>query len=444
MTSVPETKYANSGNVSIAYQVMGDGPMDLIIVPGSVSNVEFSHELPGYTRCLEQLAAFARVVTFDKRGNGMSDRVERAPSLEVRMDDVRAVMDAVGSVRAALMGVSEGGPMSMLFAATYPERVQALVLYATFASMSARDDWPPGVTPLITDNLEMVRDIWGRDGGAVELMAPSVASIPEWRDLWAKFERYSATPATMVALFQMNSQIDVRSLLPAIRVPTLVLHRRDDRCCPLEGARRMAEAIPGARFVELEGEDHFPYTGDSGAIVAEVEEFLTGQRHEAAVSERVLATALLTDIVASTERATKLGDSKWRQLLDAHDELATRQLRRCRGRLVKSTGDGILATFDGPARAINCASAMRDGVRALGLEIRAGLHTGEIELRGDDIGGIAVHIAARVLSKAQPGEVLVSRTLTDLVAGSDLRFEDRGEHELKGVAEKWHLFAAQA
>jgi class 3 adenylate cyclase len=288
----------------------------------------------------------------------------------------------------------------------------------------------------------MIHDMWGRDGGTVDVFAPSVASIPEWRDLWAKLERYSATPGTVIALMQVNAQIDVRSVLPSIRVPTLVLHRRGDRALSLEGARHMADGIPGARFVELDGEDHFPYTGDNGAIAAEVEEFLTGQRHEAAVSERVLATALMTDIVGSTKRAVDLGDRKWRRVLDAHDELINRQLVRWQGRLVKSTGDGILATFDGPARAIRCAGAMRDGVRALDLEIRAGLHIGEIEVRGDDIGGAGVHIAARVLGQAKPGEVLVSRTLTDLVVGSDLRFEDRGEHELKGIAEKWHLFAA--
>lgn len=441
MTSLPETKYAKSGDISIAYQVMGDGPIDLVIVPGTVHHVEFLHEIPGYTRFVGSLAAFARVITFDKRGGGLSDPITGAPSLEERMDDVRAVVDAVGSQRIALLGWSEGGSIGALFAATYPERTAGLVLYHPYIRLLWSPDFPSGLRRNEVEQLiEAVVDSWGQ-GNSLAMFEPSLAENHELRALWGKLERLSLSPGAVRAVWQLNAEIDVRSVLPAIRVPTLTVDRREPRG-PLASARDVADQIPGTRFVELDGAAAWPFLGDTGAFIAVVEEFLTGHQHVISSAERVLATVLFTDIVGSTEHAAKVGDKRWRQILDDHDELVLRQVERFRGSLVKHTGDGVLTTFDGPARAINCANAIRDGARALGLEIRAGLHIGEVELRDDDIGGIAVHIAARVLEKAEPGEVLVSRTLTDLVAGSGLRFEDRGEHELKGVAEKWQLFAA--
>ena len=444
MASLPETKYARSGDINIAYQVMGSEPMDLVVVPGIFSHVEFAHEIPGYTLFFERLASFARVITFDKRGNGLSDRAVGAPSLETRMDDVRAVMDAVGSEKASLLSWSEGCAMSALFTATHPERISALVLYASFARILEAPDCPRGITPEFTALMASLPENWGRQGRALEAIAPSVAQDAEWRALWAKFERLSASPGAMQALVDMDMGIDVRSILPNVRTPTLVLHRRGDAVIPFAAGEHVASLIPGARFVALDGNDHQFQVGDVDTLLGEIEEFLTGQRRATSKPERVLVSVLFTDIVGSTERARELGDRRWRELLDSHDRLVARQLERFRGKQIKHTGDGILATFDGAARAVTCAAAIREDVRSSGMEIRAGLHTGEVELRSDDIGGIAVHIAARVLEKAAPGEILVSRTLTDLVAGSELRFEDRGEHELKGVAEKWHLFSALA
>jgi class 3 adenylate cyclase len=441
VTTLPETKYARSGDLSIAYQVLGDGPIDLVIVPGFVSHVEFFHEIPGYTHWLRGFSSFARVIRFDKRGGGLSDRVTGVPSLEERMDDVRAVMDAVGSERAALFGWSEGGPMSLLFAATYPERTTALIVFGSFSRILRAADYPIG-TPALTyaDFTRRLAESWGT-GRSLDLLGPSMGDNAELRTLWAKFERLSASPGAVRAIYEMNGRIDIRSILPMIQTPTLVLHRKEDSLAPFKWGQYIADHVPGARMVALEGRDHMAFWGDADTIVAEVKEFLTGTRHDHVETERILATVLFTDIVGSTARAAELGDSRWRGLLDAHDELVARQLERFRGRLVKSTGDGILATFDGPARAINCARAIRDGVRALGLEITAGLHTGEVEVRGHDIGGIAVHIASRVREHAEPGEVMVSRTMTDLVAGSGLVLESRGEHELQGIGEHWELFA---
>ncbi|TFH22212.1 MAG: adenylate/guanylate cyclase domain-containing protein [Myxococcales bacterium] len=441
MTPLPETKYASSGDISIAYQVMGDGPLDLVVVPGFVSHVEFLHELPGYTRWIESMASFARVIRFDKRGGGLSDPVSGAPSLEERIDDVRAVMDAVGSENAALLGWSEGAPLSVLFAATYPQRTSALILLGGFPRILQAADYLGGMEEAVyTAWTEEMVENWG-SGATLDFLGPSVADNDELRVLWGEFERLSANPGALRAMWALNRQIDIRAVLPQVRVPTLVVHRREDTLVPIRGGRLMASQIPGAKLVEPEGRDHRAFIGDIEGLVAEVEEFLTGTR-QITPTDRVLATVLFTDIVASTQQAAELGDRRWRRLLDSHDEMAAGQVKRFRGRMIKTTGDGILATFDGPPRAINCAGAIRDGARALGLETRAGLHIGEIELLGDDIGGIAVHITARVLEKAAPGEVVVSRTLTDLVAGSGLRFEDRGEHGLKGVAEKWYLFAA--
>ncbi len=441
MSSLPETKYAKSGDVSIAYQVVGDGPLDLVFVSGWAFPMESSWDFELGSRFVKRLASFARLIQFDKRGTGLSDRVRQLPSLEERMDDLRAVLDAVGSRQAAFFGVSEGGPLSILYAATYPKRTSGLVLFGSIARMTPAPTYPWGMTDEEIERLRRYIDTgWGA-GKTFSVVAPSAKKDQAFHEWASRAERSGASPSAARDLFDMNLQIDVRHVLPAVRVPTLVLHRREDRLIDVGHGRYLAEAIPGARYVELAGEDHMPQLGDPEAVLAEIQEFLTGTR-KPVEHERVLATVLFTDIVRSTEHAGALGDHRWREALDSHDELTAREIERLSGRLIKTTGDGVLATFDGPARAIKCASAVRDGVRNLGLEIRAGLHTGEVEVRGDDIAGIAVHIAARVLGKAQPGEVLVSRTLTDLVAGSDLRFENRGEHALEGVTEKWQLFAA--
>ena len=431
----PETRYAKSGDVHIAYQVVGAGLIDLVLVPGFVSHVEGWWEEPLCARFLERLASFSRLILFDKRGTGLSDREAGVPTLEQRMDDVRAVMAAAGSERAAVLGISEGGAMSALFAATYPERTAALVLYGTFAEFRS---WVP--TPQQFEHfLHAIDETWGT-GQSLPRFAPSVADDPRIRRWWARFERAGASPGAAMALMRMNSEIDVRHVLPAIRVPTLVLHRTGDVTVDVEAGRYQAAHIPGAKYVELSGVDHLLFVGDSEATLDEIEEFLTGVR-PVAEPDRVLATVLFTDIVGSTKLAARLGDRRWRDLLDAHHAAVRRELARVRGREVKTAGDGFLATFDGPARAIRCAGAISATVRTLGIEVRAGLHTGEIELIGEDVGGIAVHVGARVAALAGPGEVLVSSTVKDLVAGSGLRFEDRGVRHLEGIPEEWRLFA---
>jgi class 3 adenylate cyclase len=437
----PETRYAKSGEVNVAYQVVGEGPLDLVLVPGFVSNLDFQWTDQGMTRFLRGLASFSRLIVFDKRGTGLSDPVGAAPTLEERMDDVRAVMDAVGSERAALFGLSEGGPMSILFAATYPERTTALILYGTFAvGPLVGGDNPGGQRWVeVAHTMSNALDHWG-EGRTLSLFAPSVAGNAAYRSGWGRFERAALSPAMARALWHLVVSIDVRHVLPAIRVPTLVLRRAGD-FLPVGLHRQLAETITGARYVELEG-DHVPGTGDIDAIVDEVREFLTGVREGPSV-DRVLATVLFTDIVGSTERAAALGDRRWRDLLEGHRALVRQELARFRGREVKTLGDGFLATFDGPARAIRCACAIRDGVRRLGVDIRAGLHTGECEIMGDDVGGIAVHIGARVAASAAPGEVLVSSTVRDLVAGSGVRFADRGTRTLQGVPGEWRLLAVE-
>jgi class 3 adenylate cyclase len=431
----PETRYARSGDVSVAYQVVGGGGFDLVFVPGFVSNLDYTWEDPGLAHFLSRLAGFSRLILFDKRGTGLSDRIAGAPDLEVRMDDVRAVMDAARSEHAAVFGVSEGGAMSMLFAATYPERTRALVLYGTYAH------YPTWV--LSGERLQAFIDViergWGT-GETVEFFMPSKASDENFRREWGRRERLGASPAAAVALTRMNTEIDVRPILPAIRVPTLVLHRTGDPRCNVEAGRYIGNNIPGAKYVELPGADHVPFD-ITERLVDEIEEFLTGSRGDVEV-DRVLATVLFTDIVDSTKRAAELGDRQWRALLDRHDAAVRTQIGRFRGHEVKSLGDGFLATFDGPARAVRCAAAIASSVQPLGLSVRSGLHTGEIELNRDDIGGIAVHTAARVVAMAGPGETLVSSTVRDLVAGSGLRFEDRGHHALRGLPEKVHLYTA--
>jgi pimeloyl-ACP methyl ester carboxylesterase len=442
MVSTPQTEYTKSGDLHIAYQVTGGGPLDLVFVPGFVSHLECQWEHPWSARFLGRLGSFSRLIRFDKRGTGLSDRVGGIPTLEQRMDDVRAVMDAVGSERAALLGVSEGGPMSLLFAATYPGRTSALVLYGSYA----RRAWAPEHTSGRTeqewqDMINTIERDWANRGGLdIDMWAPSAAGDEAYLQWAATYRRLAASPGAAVAVMQMNKEIDVRAILPAVRVPTLILHRTGDRVTQAEQAHYLAEHIPGARLVELPGIDHIPWVGDADAILDEIEEFLTGTRHEVEI-DRVLATVLFTDIVGSTERAASLGDRKWREVLEGYYSVARRELTRFRGREVDTAGDGFFASFDGPARGIRCAAAIAAGVRPLGIEVRAGLHTGECEVIGDKVGGIAVHIGARVAGLAKPGEVLVSNTVKDLVAGSGLRFEERGAHTLKGVPGEWRLFA---
>jgi class 3 adenylate cyclase len=440
MRAQPPTRYARSGEVSIAYQVVGDGPLDIVVVPGFVSHVELIWEIPTAVHMIERLASFGRVILFDKRGSGLSDPVVGAPTLEERMDDVRAVMDAAGSERAAIFGLSEGAPMSILFAATYPQLTSALVLYGGMARSTWAPDYP-WATPaeaLIESSEAMAPYLY--EGAVLEIMAPSFADEPNVRALYARLQRYAASPAMLQQMFVMFLDIDVRSVLPSIDVPTLVLHRRGDRAVNYQAAVWMAGRIPGATYVELEGVDHLMFAGDCDALVDEVEEFLTGVRRATEI-DRVLATVMFTDIVDSTKRASAMGDRAWRALLDAQNEVLRRELARYRGHEVKTLGDGMLATFDGPARAIRCGRAMTAAVRPLGIEVRVGLHTGEVELVGDDVAGIAVHIAARVGALSGAGEVLVSGTVKDLVAGSGLAFADRGEHVLKGIPEQWRIYA---
>ena len=437
---VPQTRYAKSGGVSIAYQVIGNGPIDLVLVPGWVSNLDVFWEEPRLERLLTRLASFSRLILFDKRGTGLSDRVADMPSLEVRMDDVRAVMDAVGSERAALFGYSEGGAMCILFAATYPDRASALILGGAFARRTSAPDypWAPAAEQQLAA-IEQIEADWGGSVG-IEARSPSLADDARYRQWWARWLRSSASPAAATTLMRMNMEIDVRHVLPAVRVPTLILHSINDRLIDIGASRYMAAHIPGAKLVEMSGIDHIPWGSDSELIVDEIEEFLTGARR-GAEPDRVLATVLFTDIVGATERASRVGDRNWHDLLDSHHALVRRELERFRGREIDTAGDGFLATFDGPARAVRCACSISEGVRALGLEIRAGLHTGECELMGDKLGGIAVHTGARVAAEANAGEVLVSSTVKDLVAGSGLAFRDRGLQSLKGIPGEWRLFA---
>ncbi len=432
----PSVQYARSGDLTIAYQVLGDGPLDLVWVPGLIGHLELEWEEPRLARLFRRLAAFSRFIRFDKRGSGLSERVIGAPTLEERMEDVRIVMDAVGSERAALLGVSEGGPMSIMFAATYPERTLALTLYGTFAKWLAEPGYAgfDSIEPLI----EAFTTKWGT-GASLETFAQKWASNERARAQMARVERGAASPRSVRAMLEVIGATDVRTILPTISVPTLVVARTDDFLEVHRFGRYLAEHIPGAQYFEQPGE-HLPNSGDVDALADRIEAFLTGKRSEAVV-DRVLATVMFSDLVGSTEKASELGDRRWRSFLDDHDVLVRDCVASHRGKLVKSTGDGVLATFDGPARAILSGREICEGVRGLGMDVRVGLHTGEIELRTDDVGGIAVHIGARVAALARPGEVLVSRTVKDLVAGSGLAFVDRGSHSLKGVADEWQLYA---
>jgi class 3 adenylate cyclase len=432
----PETRYARSGEFHIAYQVFGQGSGDLVLVPGFISNVEETWENPSAARWLKRLGRFARVIVFDKRGTGLSDRVGSVPSLDERMDDARAVMDAAHSERAVLLGISEGGSLTALFAASHPDRCTSLILYGAFAKFAS---WYPTEEKLAFF-YRYVQELWGT-GEGFRKFAPSKADDAEFKRIWARHERVGATPAAAIALMRMNQEIDISGVLSAIRVPTLVIHRTDDTVVSIEGGRFLAQHIPNARLVEFSGADHLPYIGKSADEISdEIEEFVTGAR-AFVEADRVLATVLLTDIVGSTARAEELGDQRWRSLLDAHHAAVRREFAHFRGREVKSLGDGFLATFDGPARAIRCASAITEAVRSLGIEVRVGLHTGEIEIGENDVRGIAVHIAARVAALAGPSEVLVSRTIRDLVAGSGIQFVERGRHRLHGLQEPMELHA---
>lgn len=436
---IPETRYARSGGVHIAYQVFGKGPPDLIFMPGWVSHIEYAWEEPMFARFLERLGSFSRVVWFDKRGTGLSDRVSGLPILEERMDDLHAVMKAVGVKRAAVFGTSEGGSMSTLFAATYPERVSSLILYGAFAKRIRAPDYP--WAPTRSEREKWIQQLEAGWGGPVELdtLAPSAADDQNFRRWFSAYGRLSVSPSAAVALARMNTDIDIRAVLPSIHVPTLVIHRSGDRDVPIGNGRFLAQHIPGAKWVELAGNDHVWWVGDSDAILDEVQEFVTGTRFSRK-AERVLTTVMFTDIVGSTERARVLGDRKWAVLLARHNQLVRRELGRFGGHEVKATGDGFLATFDGPARGIRCACAIQRAARDVGLSVRVGLHTGECEIMGDDIGGLSVHIASRVAGKSDGTHVLVTSTLKDLVAGSGIAFHDRGRHVLKGIEEPRRIF----
>ena len=436
-----QTRYARAGDVHLAYQIVGDHPRDIALAAGWLSHLETFWEEPGLVHLARRLSSFARLIWFDKRGVGMSDRGSGAAQpLEERIDDVRAILDAAGSKRATLLAIHEAGPMALLYAATDPERLDALILYGSWPKGTRSDDYPWGPTREYHERVaRAIRERWGT-GMSARIMSPSRAEDARLREWYAKYERLGASPGTALEAAAVSAQTDVRDVLELISIPTLIVHRRGDRVADIGGARYMADRIPGATLVELPGEDHW-IGSNADQIIDVIEEFVTGTK-AVRPPDRILATILFTDIVRSTERAVAIGDARWRALLDQHDQIARREIERHRGALVKNTGDGVMAMFDGPARAISCAIAMRDVLRPLDVEVRVGVHAGEIEMRGSDLAGVAVHTAARVMACAKPNEVLVSRTVVDLVAGSGLEFHERGEHELKGIPGRWHLYAA--
>jgi class 3 adenylate cyclase len=432
----PTTKYAKTGDVHIAYQVVGDGPRDIVFVPGWVSHVEHGWGFPAFAHMLERIASFSRLILFDKRGTGLSDPVASVPTIEERMADLSAVMEAAGSERAFLLGECEGVPLSVVFAAAHPEQVDGLVLYGSMPCVVSDPAEPRWIDE--ADGLQDAVDHWG-EGRTLDIFAPTLAGNERDRHSMGEFERASASPGMACALLESLRDIDVATAATSVHQPALILHRRDDYV-PIGPARELADLIPGSRFVELEGHDHTLTVGDTEAIVGEIEEFVTGTR-KLPEPTRALITVLFTDIVGSTRLAAELGDARWRTLLDDHNRTVREQIAQHHGREIKTVGDGFVVTFDGPARAIWCARAITEAVRELDIEVRAGIHTGEAELLGDDIGGLAVHIGARVVGLAGPSEVLVTRTVRDLVAGSGIAFADRGLHELKGVPGKWDVLA---
>ena len=442
---LPKTKYARSDDVCIAYQITGDGPFDVVMAPGTMSHLDLDWEVPRRALFFERFSQFCRLIRFDKRGTGLSDRPVKMATLEERADDIRAVMDAVGIQRASLFGASEGGSMACLFAATYPQRVNSLLVWGAQARWIASPDHPWGQTRAEHDQmLAMVLDGWP----SVEYITGPGAGVgkqadPSYIESIARYMRAAASPSAVHAYEQMNGQIDTRPILPAIQAPTLVMNRTGDPCAHVEAARDMAARIPGARFIEYPGNSHSMMLDDMETILADIQEFVTGERPIAS-SDRILATVLFLDVAGSTERAVELGDAAWRNLLNSYYAIVRKELARFRGIETNTSGDGFLATFDGPARAVRCALAITQAVKQLNLAVRAGVHTGECERMGDNVGGIAVHTGARVMAKAEPGTVLVTGTVKDLVAGSGIGFQDLGSHELKGVPGEWRLFSAEA
>ena len=439
----PQTRYARSGDLSIAYQVVGDGPHDVVLAPGFISHVELFWEQPALRRFLTRLAAFSRLVIFDKRGTGLSDPVPSAPTLEERADDLRAVMDAAGMERAALLGVSEGGTMALMFAASHPERTSSLVLYGTWARLGAAPDYPEGVDPDLLAGLVRLVDRWGT-GVGLAAWAPTRRDDQQLRDWWGRLQRSAASPAMARTLFSSYPDLDARCLLPTIQAPALVLHRSGDLMVPLALGRYLADHLPHASLVELPGTDHLFFVGDTDTVLDEVELFLTGARPAQPV-DRVVTTLLFTDVVGSTALAAEVGDQRWRELLEGFKDTVRREVERGGGRVVDFAGDGALAAFDGPARAIRCGVGLHKALAPLGLDLRVGVHTGEVEqLRGGDLGGLAVHLASRIMAEAGAGEVLVSSTVRDLVVGSGIAFTPRGTRVLKGVPGEWALLAVDS
>jgi class 3 adenylate cyclase/pimeloyl-ACP methyl ester carboxylesterase len=440
----PPTQYVERDGISIAYQVVGDGPVDLLVAPGFISHLDLQWTEPRYASFLGRLASFARLIMYDKPGTGLSDPIPHLPTLEERGADIEAVLDAAGSERAVLLGISEGGPSSVVLAASRPERITSLVLYGTFANLSGIFVTPEAYSPEVVERaqaelyeLEELFEHWGDGTRLSKLFAPSLGELQQ--RFYGTFARAAASPRMARAVVETVLQIDVREILPSVRVPTLVLHVEGDRAIPVAAGQRLADGIPGARFVKFPGVDHVFWLHDCGAIVDEIERFVTGAVHHAE-TDRVLATVLFTDVVGSTRRAAELGDRAWRELLERHDALLDRVVAERGGRVVKHIGDGALSAFDGPAKAISCAEVLRDALPELGIELRAGVHTGECEAIGEDIGGLAVHIGARVSALAGPGEIVVSSTVKELVIGSGMQFVERGEHELKGVPGSWRLY----
>jgi class 3 adenylate cyclase len=440
-----DIRYARVGEQYVAYALSGSGPVNLVLAPPVVSNIEVEQDDPYYRRFVERLGSFASVAVFDKRGTGLSDPIigTGVSTLEQRMDDILAVMDALRWEQVALLGYAEGGSLCMLFAASYPERVSSLILVNAAARLLKADDYPWGWEPATTPMHEAAAK-WGRvDYPFLERFSPGMRTHPDWDEFvrhHARWQRFGASPGIFLALQRVAMEIDVRGILPAVRCPTLIMHRRDNRIVEVGNGRYLADHIPDSKYIELPGADHYPWHDDADTVLDNVHEFITGHQ-PAPELDRVLATILFTDIVGSTARAASMGDHAWKDLLNQHHTIVRRELARFRGREIDTAGDGFFATFDGPARAVKCALSIRDAVRTIGLEIRAGLHTGECEIMGSNIGGLAVHIGARVASRAEPSEVLVSSTVRDLVAGSGITFADRGVHELKGVPEEWHIFA---